>query len=58
VVFSPEVQQPVTIRYAWADNPGKLDLYNTEGLPALPFRTDNWPFSTAGKVFLYEENGF
>ncbi len=58
VVFSPAVKQPVALRYAWADNPGPLDLYNAEGLPALPFRTDNWPLSTAGKVFLWEENGF
>lgn len=58
VVFSPQVKRPLTVRYAWADNPGPLDLYNVEGLPALPFRTDDWPFSTKGKVFLYEENGF
>jgi sialate O-acetylesterase len=58
VVYSPDVTQPVAVRYAWADNPGHLDLYNVEGLPALPFRTDHWPFSTAGKVFMYDENGF
>lgn len=58
VVFSPSVQQPVAVRYAWADNPGPLDLYNVEGLPAFPFRTDNWPLLTSGKVFLYDENGF
>ena len=58
VVFSPSVLQPVAVRYAWADNPGPLDLYNKAGLPALPFRTDDWTMFTAGKVFLYEENGF
>ncbi len=58
VVFSPAVQQPVAVRYAWADNPGTLDLYNVEGLPAFPFRTDDWPLFTAGKVYLYDENGF
>ena len=52
VVFSPKVQQPVALRYAWADNPGPLDLYNVEGLPAFPFRTDDWPLFTAGKVYL------
>jgi sialate O-acetylesterase len=58
VVFSPKIKNPVAVRYAWADNPGPLDLYSAEALPALPFRTDEWPLSTAGKVFLYEENGF
>ena len=58
VVFSPAVQQPVAVRYAWADNPGPLDLYNVEGLPAFPFRTDDWPLFTTGKVYLYDENGF
>jgi sialate O-acetylesterase len=58
VVFSPHAPQPVAVRYAWSDNPGPLDLYNTGGLPALPFRTDNWPVSTTGKRFVYDENGF
>lgn len=58
VVFSPAVKQPVAVRYAWSDNPGLLDLYNAEGLPAFPFRTDDWPLSTAGKVFMLEEHGF
>ncbi|HVU58944.1 MAG TPA: sialate O-acetylesterase [Puia sp.] len=51
VVYSPDVRHPVAVRYAWADNPGQLDLYNRSGLPALPFRTDDWPGVTAGKQF-------
>ncbi len=42
VVSSPQVQNPVAVRYAWANNP-VANLYNKEGLPASPFRTDNWP---------------
>jgi sialate O-acetylesterase len=42
VVWSDQVPQPVAVRYAWADNPDKADLYNQEGLPAAPFRTDSW----------------
>jgi len=42
VVKSPEVKQPVAVRYAWADNPD-CNLYNRVGLPASPFRTDDWP---------------
>jgi sialate O-acetylesterase len=48
VVQSPEVPQPVAVRYDWADNPNG-NLVNKEGLPALPFRTDDWPLSTAGQ---------
>lgn len=41
VVSSPKVTFPVAVRYAWANNPA-CNLSNTEGLPASPFRTDNW----------------
>ena len=40
VVWSDEVPHPVAVRYAWADNPEGANLYNKEGLPASPFRTD------------------
>ena len=36
------VTQPVAVRYAWANNP-EVNLVNEAGLPAVPFRTDNWP---------------
>ena len=42
VVSCPQVAKPVAVRYAWADNPD-CNLYNQEGLPASPFRTDDWP---------------
>ncbi len=42
IVWSPEVADPVAVRYAWADNPVGANLYNIEGLPASPFRTDDW----------------
>ncbi len=41
IVSSPDVPDPVSVRYAWADNP-VCNLYNREGLPASPFRTDSW----------------
>lgn len=40
VVSSPNVPKPVAVRYAWANNPDGCNLYNKEGLPASPFRTD------------------
>lgn len=42
VVSSPEVKKPTAVRYAWADNPA-ANLYNRAGLPASPFRTDDFP---------------
>lgn len=41
LVSSPEVTQPLAVRYAWADNP-ICNLYNGAELPASPFRTDDW----------------
>ncbi len=40
VVWSDQVADPVTVRYAWANNPLGANLYNREGLPASPFSTD------------------
>lgn len=43
IVSSDQVSNPVAVRYAWADNPEGAKLYNKDGLPASPFRTDDWP---------------
>ena len=53
VVSSPQVPNPVAVRYGWADCP-VVNLYcapgfDVPGLPASPFRTDNWPMITAPK---------
>jgi len=48
VVSSDKVTEPVAVRYAWADNP-VCNLYNKEGLPACPFRTDDWPGITVNR---------
>lgn len=42
IVSSKEVQNPVAVRYAWADNPDGANLCNKDGLLASPFRTDDW----------------
>jgi len=42
VVSCPAVAEPVAVRYAFQMNPDGANLYNREGLPASPFRTDNW----------------
>jgi len=41
IVSSDQVPDPVAVRYGWATNP-PCNLYNKEGLPASPFRTDDW----------------
>lgn len=40
VVYNEKISNPVSVRYAWGNNPD-VNLYNKEGLPAVPFRTDN-----------------
>lgn len=45
VVSAVDVEKPVAVRYAWADNP-ECNLVNGAGLPASPFRTDSWPGKT------------
>ena len=42
IVTSRDVPSPVAVRYAWGDSPA-CNLFNKDGLPASPFRTDNWP---------------
>jgi sialate O-acetylesterase len=42
IVYSSAVANPVAVRYAWGNNPDDAGLYNKEGLPASPFRTDTW----------------
>jgi len=41
VVRSPKVSNPVAVRYAWHNAP-EANLYSGSGLPAVPFRSDNW----------------
>lgn len=48
-VWSTAVASPVAVRYAFNSNPKNPNLTNDSGLPASPFRTDNWPDPTAGK---------
>lgn len=47
VVASPDVPNPVAARYAWQMNPPST-LTNSDRLPAVPFRTDDWPAVSAG----------
>lgn len=48
VVSSTDVAKPVAVRFGWADYP-VVNLWNKDGLPASPFRTDDFPMVTAAK---------
>lgn len=48
-VWSDQVKDPVAVRYAWEDNPDEANLINEEGLPASPFRTDDFKGPTDGR---------
>jgi len=50
-IYSDKVTQPVAVRYAWTNAPVDASLFNVDGFPASPFRTDNWPGITEGKKF-------
>jgi len=45
VVWSPQVRNPAAVRYGWANFPTG-NLWNRDGLPASPFRTDEFPLTT------------
>lgn len=45
IVTSPDVHQPLAVRFGWNDHP-TVNLVNEAGLPASPFRTDDWPLTT------------
>ncbi len=49
IVSSPEVKDPVAVRYAYSMNPEGANLYNRDGLPASPFRTDRWELEKEAK---------
>ena len=51
VVSHPNVPKPVAVRYAWTDAPEEANLFSSDGLPANPFRTDNWPGVTVKAKF-------
>lgn len=50
IVWSKDVEKPVAARYGWANYMAGLNLYNKDGLPATPFRTDDFPLLTDPKT--------
>ncbi|HLK30277.1 MAG TPA: sialate O-acetylesterase [Puia sp.] len=52
IVYSDEVANPVEVHYAWADDALEANLFNKEGFPASPFRTDDWKGVTEGVKYV------
>lgn len=51
VVYTEDVNSPVAVRYGWADDNLEDNLFNKEGFPAAPFRTDNWKSVTEDRKY-------
>lgn len=51
VVHADSVATPIAVRYGWSDDNGEVNLYNKEGFPAIPFRTDTWKGITEAAKF-------
>ena len=51
MVWSDKVSQPVHVRYAWKNYPEEANLFNSEDLPASPFRTGDWKWITEGNLY-------
>jgi sialate O-acetylesterase len=56
VVKNENVSTPAAVRYAWADNSIEANLYNVEGFPTVPFRTDDWRGVTARAKYLVKQH--
>jgi len=56
VVYQDGITAPAAVRYNWADYAGEGNLYNKEGFPAAPFRTDDWPGITVNARYSAPSN--
>jgi sialate O-acetylesterase len=52
IVYSDDVPAPIAVRFGWYDDLSDNNLFNKEGLPAVPFRTDNWERVTVAQKFM------
>ncbi len=53
-VHQDGISQPVAVRFGWADDASDNNLFNAEGFPAVPFRTDHWKGITEDAKFTIE----
>ena len=53
IVSRAGMKHPVAVRFGWVDNPQQDNLFNRDGLPAAPFRSDDWPGLTDGVKYKF-----
>jgi sialate O-acetylesterase len=53
VVHCDQINHPVAVRFGWKDDASEDNLFNKEGFPASPFRTDKWKGITEGNKFTF-----
>ena len=51
VIFSEKVINPIAIHFGWSDDASESNLYNKDGFPAEPFRTDDWKTITQSEKY-------
>lgn len=51
ILFSDKVLRPIAVRFGWADDASDCNLYNEEGFPVIPFRTDSWKTITENATY-------
>jgi sialate O-acetylesterase len=54
IVHSDKIKYPAAVRFGWKDDAKDDNLFNKEGFPASPFRTDHWKGITEGEKFKFE----
>jgi sialate O-acetylesterase len=53
IVMADEVKSPLAVRFGWTDDAGENNLFNKDGFPASPFRTDDWKGITENNKFSF-----
>jgi sialate O-acetylesterase len=55
ILTNQQVSQPTQVRFGWADDDSSCNLFNQEGFPAVPFRTDSFKGITEGIKYKFGE---
>ena len=53
IVYADGIVEPTAVRYAWVDDASNVNLFNAQGFPAIPFRTDSWKGITEGAGYKF-----